>query len=93
MEILNEIVDIDFEYEKILEWATLHKGLKIWWEDRSWFFSWEYGFISFDGIKPKEEDKARKATALFIYLWKNKNISASLAERLAASYVLMYTIN
>jgi len=98
--------DVDLEYDKILEWCAANKKLSVYWanefvdghenvrideEHAHWAFSWQYGHIGFDGLKKEDEEKAKKATALFIYLW-SKGVSAPIAERCAASYVLTYTV-
>jgi len=54
----------------------------------SWGFSWENGGISWDSLhEDNEKNKiiARRASALFIYLW-CRGIAASLADNLAISY-------
>jgi len=90
----------DFEFEPILEWANakvvkneapddvddpeVRKVL-----EEGFSLCWKHGFIGFDGIE--DEQKARKASALFIYLW-TRGVYAAFAERCATAYVLNYEI-
>lgn len=94
----------DFEYEKILQWA----GAKVTFADEFvngrtgekikikkeayWELFWEHGFIGFDGFRKEDEIKARKAAALFIYLW-TRGVDPGVAERCATAYVLSYSIS
>lgn len=58
-----------------------------------WGFNWKNGSISYCGLKTLEdEQKAKIATALFIYLWTNKGIEAGLAEKLSYGYVQTYQV-
>ena len=87
-----EPFDVDFEYEKILEWCATNRGLTITWTENGWKLAWKYGYIGFDGLKQEDEAKARKAAALFIYLW-TKGVSAGIAERCANGYVLVFDLD
>lgn len=89
----------DDAYEEILNWAD---ATVIWAEETvgtndevsklpeewcCWAFYWQFGYISFLNLRDKENEvAARKAAALFIYLWCN-GIGCSLAERCAEAYV------
>ena len=57
-------------------------------EEISYSLVWKHGLIHLD--VPTEEE-ARKAGALFIYLWTRK-IFAGVAERCATAYVRTYTV-
>ena len=87
--LLAEFDDLDFE--PILEWGKA----EVIWEDTFvdgkgnkyvrpekayWTLFWEHGFIGFDSIRAKEdEQKARLAAAMFIFLW-CKGVPASYAD-------------
>lgn len=55
----------------------------------SWSLYWKHGVITFDSLK--DEAQARKAAALFIFLF-NKSVPAHIAERCAEAYVLTYKV-
>lgn len=92
----------DFDSEPILKWGEasvewcdefvngLGEKKKIE-EFEHWSLGWKHGVIGFDGLGKDDEVKARKAGALFIYLW-TRGVSPDIAERCAVSYVLSYTI-
>lgn len=88
----------DFDYEPILQWADakvvknklppkMKKG-KLAYLDNCYSLVWKHGVIGFD---IEDEQKSRKAAALFIYLW-TRGIGAAFAERCATAYVLSYKI-
>ena len=58
-----------------------------------WSLMWKYGLIGFESMSIKKEDEivARKAAALFIYLW-NKGVAADIADRAAEAYVQYWNI-
>lgn len=57
-----------------------------------WGFRWRHGGIGFTTRdKPEEEEKARKAAALFVYLW-SKGVGAHLAEKCAEAYVNTWVV-
>lgn len=87
-----------FDFEKILEWAKAkvvysdtfyHVGKKTVRKDERlahWTLLLPDGFIGYDTINKKEdEEKARRASALFIYLL-CKGIDFSLANKLSELY-------
>jgi len=78
----------DHTFENILAWGdaqVLFEGTlnyPAYWREK--------GFIGFDALQSQEDEaKARKASALFIYLW-CKGIPVDLACHLARSYVKVY---
>jgi hypothetical protein len=87
----------DFDYEPILTWANA----KVVWDDTFvdghgnkyvrpnmafWTLIWSKGFIGFDCIRKKEDEAtARKASALFIYLW-SKGVETGVASNCADLY-------
>lgn len=87
----------DFDYEKILEWANA----EVVWDDTFvdgrgnkhvhpnmalWTLLWHKGFIGFDCIQKREDEAvARKAAALFIYLW-CKGVETGVASSCADLY-------
>lgn len=92
----------DHSWAEILEWA----GAEVSFDNdgyadadgnviemyNSWGFVWAYGTIGFSSLRHKEDEaKARKATALFIYLW-CKGVSAPHAERCAEAYVNTWSV-
>ena len=96
----------DFNHEEILAWASENLEARVEWSDEAvgpkgrvqgpqyalWSLIWKPGVIGFDHLpKLEDEEKARKTAALFIYLW-CKGIEASIASRLADSYVRSYTV-
>ncbi len=78
----------DHDPEPILEWADA----KIVYDDSepfpSWYLTWKHGAIQ---LSVENEEKARKAGALFIYLW-TRGIYAGVADRCATAYVNTHTI-
>ena len=105
--LLNDCPEFDdFNHEEILAWASENLEARVEWSDEAvgpkgrvkgpqyalWSLIWKPGVIGFDHLpKLEDEEKARKTAALFIYLW-CKGIEASIASRLADSYVRSYTI-
>lgn len=93
-----------FEYDKILEWAKQYNAVvtyentfvdgegNVRTNDKMghWTLVWKYGFIGFMVFKKEEEEQAKRAAALFIYLWDN-GVSADIAERCAEVYA-KYTL-
>lgn len=69
----------DSDFEPILEWAEC--------QVIDWTLHWEHGFITFDVPK----DEARKAAALFIYLW-SRSVYAGVAEHCASAYCNSYSV-
>jgi len=78
----------DFDYEPILEWANARVEEYDNHGYHGFTLIWKHGFID---LEVPTEEKARKAAALFIYLW-TRGVYASFAERCATAYVLTYTI-
>lgn len=56
-----------------------------------WSLCWKYGFIGFDSITKDDEVTAKKAAALFIYLW-SKGVTASVADKASEAYVQYWNI-
>lgn len=82
-----KVADVDVRFGD--EFVDGHGNVKRIPEYGAWAMSWEYGFITFDSICDKDQEQdARKAAAMFVYLWCN-GIQASIAERLAESYVMI----
>lgn len=92
----------DHDFEKILQWGNV----EVKYNDKfvgsdgevtshpelaSWVMSWGHGVISFDSLDKDEEHLARKAAALFVYLW-CKGVDAMYADRCAAAYVKTWTV-
>lgn len=71
----------DFDYEEILQWANA----KVKKDYSDYILTWKHGFITFEF---DEEEKAKKAAALFIYLW-SRGIYAGVADKCAKAYVKM----
>lgn len=65
--------------------CTVHE-IKLERDESRWFMIWPYGVMLLAGISIPEERVAQIA-ALFAYLW-YKGIPCSMAEQLAASYVV-----
>ncbi len=89
----------DFDYEPILTWAnarvvknelppTIKSDSKLAYLANCYSMLWKHGVIGFD---IEDEEKSRKAAALFIYLW-TRGICANFAERCATAYVVNYTV-
>lgn len=57
-----------------------------------WSLCWKHGFIGFDAIEKDNEVDAKKAAALFIYLW-SKGVRASIADRAAEAYVRTWKVS
>lgn len=87
----------DEEYEEILVWAkaeVVYEDSHFFATETSvkrvfkgfWTLHWEKGFIGFTSLKQKEEEKARRASAMFIYLY-SSGVMASIASELAELYV------
>jgi hypothetical protein len=105
-EILQVMPDWDnFKYQKLwdfivnnrkawLEWSDISVGPRGEWPMpenlQHWTFGWQYGFIGLDGFKKEEEELARKAACLFVYLW-SRGVEASLADNCAKAYCRLYT--
>ena len=61
-------------------------------ENAWWAFTWKQGVISFCSLKSLEDEaKARKASALFVYLW-CKGVGADIAAHCAEAYVTTYHV-
>ena len=101
-----ECPDFDyFDFEKILEWGKAKVAYtdtvyhvktkttrKLDEKHCHWTLIWHKGFIGFDTINKREdEEKARRASALFIYLW-CKGVEASIADKCASLYEDMRNI-
>ena len=89
--------------EEILEWSGAEvdfcdefvdgdgKSIKISGAEH-WGFSWEAGGIGFISLSKKSDWKrARVAAAMFVYLW-TRGVEASVANKLAESYVTMWSV-
>ena len=98
-------IDLDFDYEVLLEWAVRFRDLKVVWGDEfvdgngkiipaagyaSWLMLWKHGVIDLGRIPKDDEASARKAAALFIALWA-RGISPGIAVRCAVGYVRTFT--
>jgi hypothetical protein len=60
---------------------------------RCWAMRWEKGAVSFDTLrKANQMEQALIAAGVFVHLWRDKEVSAALAERLAASYAYCYSV-
>lgn len=93
-----------FDYSKIIDWAKQY-NLEVCYSDEfvsngqvesipemgSFALVWDFGVISFDSFKKDEIVKARRAAALFIYMY-SRGISASIASYAAESYVQNVTM-
>lgn len=96
----------DFTYQEVLDWASKVADASLKWEntfvnghgerfvieDRArWSFAWRFGFITFEAFKKDEEERAKKAAAMMIWLWIKHNVPIEYAERCAESYAKNYT--
>jgi hypothetical protein len=51
-----------------------------------WTFCWKFGFIGFCSFKKDEEERAKIASAIFVWLWLKKGVPAEYASDFAESY-------
>jgi len=81
----------DCDFEPILEWGNAKVEPNYWPrtnEHRGYTLRWAHRFID---LEVKEEEQARKAAALFIYMW-TRDIYAGVAERAAVAYVRTWEV-
>lgn len=92
----------DDAYETVLDWAAAHHEAAIDYNDKfvkgdgepvempelaHWALSWKHGHIGWDDLQRRhDEPQARKASALYIYLW-SLGVPWGLAIRCARAYV------
>jgi hypothetical protein len=97
----------DHAFNQILEWAEAKFGAKVQWNDEfvdiegksrkipalaHWAMTWKFGHIGFDQYQSLDnEQSARKAAALFIYLF-CQGVEARFADRCASAYVDHVTV-
>lgn len=97
----------DFDgYRSILAWLEDGKKGEVVWADTfvdghgrthkndrlaHWQFVWKFGFIGFDAFKKDDEERAKKAAAMFVWLWLKKRVPAEYAEKCAEAYAKNYT--
>jgi hypothetical protein len=96
----------DFNAQEILDWAAKACDASLVWSDTfvnglgetfvneesaNWSFGWKFGVIGFDAFKKDQEDRAKKAAAMFIWLWLVHNVPAMYAEKCAEAYAHNYT--
>jgi hypothetical protein len=80
---------IEFDEDNVDE-ILREQDVKVEWQGGSfpcWGMYWKHGGISWMSLdKEPDEQQARRASAMFCYLWLN-GIPAHLADKLAESYV------
>lgn len=93
----------DSEFENILKWGSINVEFSDTFIDgagnaihrpemAAWVMSWKMGVISFCSLNTKDDEiRARKAAALFIYLWCT-GVAAQVAAHCSEAYVQVYEV-
>jgi hypothetical protein len=88
------------DFEPILEWADAKIVVSrpedvlgvVYSDPGSYSLVWEHGVIGFDFTEDiANMEQARRAAALFIYLW-TRGVEAAIAEHCAAAYIITWRV-